>query len=173
MIKVLKTIKRPGWIRTIELFSKHWATVLELRTVGKVVRSTPVKCNRGLFQGDFLSPLLFRLEIAPISQVLHRTKGYTLWHDGERNTMSHLLYMDDLKIYAGGFDKLMECVEKNSNAIGIRFGVRKCGTAHMQKGKVLACPDNPERSEESIRSLEKGTTYKYLELEQLSRSKLA
>ena len=37
----------------------------------------------------------------------------------------------------------------------------------MQKGKVLAGPDNPERSEESIRSLEKGITYKYLGLEQL------
>ena len=81
--------------------------------------------------------------------------------------MSHLLYMDDLKIYAGGPDKLreaMECVEKTSNAIGMRFGVRKC---HMQKGKVLADPDNPEYSKESKRSLEKGTTYKYLGLEQL------
>ena len=35
------------------------------------------------------------------------------------------------------------------------------------KGEVLTSPDNPERSEESIRSLEKGTTYKYLGLEQL------
>ena len=51
--------------------------------------------------------------------------------------MSHLLYMDDLKIYAVRPDKLreaMECVEKTSNAIGMRFGMRKCGTAHMQKG---------------------------------------
>ena len=90
--------------------------------------------------------------------------------------MSHFLYMDDLKIYPGGPDKLreaMECVERTSNAIGIRFGVRNCGTAHMEKGKVLAGPHKNERSEESIRSLEKGTTYKYLELEQLSRSKLA
>ena len=84
--------------------------------------------------------------------------------------MSYLLYMDDLKIYAGGLDKLtedMECVEKTSNAIGMRFGVRKCGTAHMQKGKVLAGTDNPEHSEESISSLEKVTTYKYLGLEKL------
>ena len=30
VMKVLKTIKCPGWIRrSIELFSKHWATVLE------------------------------------------------------------------------------------------------------------------------------------------------
>ena len=66
VMKVLKTIKCPGWIRrSIELFSKHWATVLELRTAGKVVRSTPVKYNRGLFQGDSLSPHLFCLAIAP------------------------------------------------------------------------------------------------------------
>ena len=73
--------------------------------------------------------------------------------------------MEDLKIYVGGPDKhrqAMECVEKTSKAIGMRFGVTKCGTAHMQKGKVLAGPDNPKRSKESIRSLEKGTTYKYL-----------
>ena len=54
----------------------------------------------------------------------------------------------------------MECVGKTSNAIGMRFGVRKCGTAHMQKGKVLTGPDNPECSEESIRTLVKGTTCK-------------
>ena len=52
----------------------------------------------------------------------------------------------------------MECVEKTSNAIDMRFGVRKCGTAHMQKGKVLTVPDNPEHSEKSIRGLEKGTS---------------
>ena len=69
-MKVLKTIKCPVWIRrSIEPFSKHWATVLELKTAEKVVRRTPVKYNRGLFQGDSLSPLLFCLAIAPISQV--------------------------------------------------------------------------------------------------------
>ena len=69
VMKVLKTIKCQGWIRrSIELFSKHWTSVLELRTVGKVVRSTSVKYNKGLFQGDSLSPLLFCLAIAPISQ---------------------------------------------------------------------------------------------------------
>ena len=40
VMKVLKTIKCPGWIRrSIELFSKHWATVFELMTAEKVVRS--------------------------------------------------------------------------------------------------------------------------------------
>ena len=52
--------------------------------------------------------------------------------------MSHLLYMDDLKIYAGGPDKLreaMECVEKTSNAIGLRFGVRKWEQLICKRGK--------------------------------------
>ena len=41
VMKVLKTINCPGWIqRSIELFFKDWATVFELRTAGKVVRST-------------------------------------------------------------------------------------------------------------------------------------
>ena len=75
VMKVLKTIKCPVWIRSsIELFSKHWATLLELRTAGRVVRRTPVKYNRGFFQGDSLSPLLFCPSITPISQVLNRTK---------------------------------------------------------------------------------------------------
>ena len=37
----------------------------------------------------------------------------------------------------------------------------------MQKGKVLAGPDKPEHSEESKKNIGKGTTYKYLGLEQL------
>ena len=59
---------------------------------------------------------------------------------------------------SGGPDKFreaMECVEKTSNAIDMRFGVRKCGTGHRQKRKVLTVPDNPEHSEKSIRGLEK------------------
>ena len=51
----------------------------------------------------------------------------------------------------------MEYVKKTSNVIGMRFGERKCGTAYTQKGKVLGGSDNPDRSEYSIRSLEKGT----------------
>ena len=58
--------------------------------------------------------------------------------------MSHLLYMNDLK--RSEKEVWSEKVWNSSHA----------------KGKVLAGPDNPERSEESIRSLEKVTTYKYL-----------
>ena len=168
VMKVLKTIKCPGWIqRSIELFSKHWATVLELRTVGKVLRITPVKYNRGLFQGDSLSPLLFCLAIAPISQVLNRTKDIPSGMMG-KGALCHTCCTWMTLRYMLEADKLREAMEYvKNNAIGIRFGVRKCGTSHMQNCKVLAGPDNPEHSEESIRSLEKGTTYQYLGLEQL------
>ena len=60
--------------------------------------------------------------------------------------MSHLLSMDDLKMYAGGPDKLreaLECVEKTSNAIGMRFGVRKCEIAHMLAQTTLIAVKTP------------------------------
>ena len=65
--------------------------------------------------------------------------------------------MDNLKIYAVGPEQLGEpvaCMKKTSKVIGMRLEVRKRGTAHMLKGKVLVRPDNPARSEESMRSLE-------------------
>ena len=59
LMTVMKAINCQSWIqRSIKFFSKHWATVLELRMARKVVKSTPVKYNKGLFRGDSLSPLL-------------------------------------------------------------------------------------------------------------------
>ena len=84
---MLKTIQGPGWIRrTIELFSKHWDTVLELRIV---VRSTSVKYNRGLFQGDSLLPLLFCLAIPPYPKYLTEPRDIP-------SAMSNLLCMEDM-----------------------------------------------------------------------------
>ena len=57
--------------------------------------------------------------------------------------MSHLLYMDDLKIYAGGPDKLreaMECVEKTLNVIGMS---EKVWNSSHAKGESSGWPRQP------------------------------
>ena len=58
-----------------------------------------VKINRGIFQGDSFSPLLFVIALIPLTHVLRkRGMGYKLEKDGPM--INHMLFMDDLKIFA-------------------------------------------------------------------------
>ncbi len=70
---------------------ERWKT--ELTAGGKTL--CEVNIRRGIFQGDSLSTLLF---IISLTLVLRKTKaGYDLGQS--REVISHLLYMDDLKVY--------------------------------------------------------------------------
>ena len=57
-----------------------------------------VEIKRGIFQGDFLSPLLFVLTLIPLSLILRKARaGYEF--SVSREKINHLLFMDDLKLY--------------------------------------------------------------------------
>ena len=61
------------------------------------MQSQPIQIRRGIFQGDSLSPLLFYIALIPLTNELNRTVcGYHV-HGTERK-ISHLFYMDDLKL---------------------------------------------------------------------------
>ena len=87
-----------------------------------------VNINRGIFQGDSLSPLLFIIVMLPLSILLKREEiGYKLGPDGK--LINHLLFMDDLKLYGRSeedLDKLVEVVHVYSRDIGMEFGLDKC-----------------------------------------------
>ena len=56
-----------------------------------------IQIRRGIFQGDSLSPLIFCIALIPLTNELNRADfGYQV-HGNERK-MSHLLFMDDLKL---------------------------------------------------------------------------
>ena len=58
-----------------------------------------VNICRGIYQGDSLSPLLFVLALMPISTLLNQSgKGFQIVTSLPK--LSHLLYLDDLKLYA-------------------------------------------------------------------------
>ena len=58
-----------------------------------------VKINRGIFQGETLSPLLFVIEMVPLNHILRKSKvGYEFSKVKEK--VNHLPFMDDLKLYA-------------------------------------------------------------------------
>ena len=57
-----------------------------------------VNINRGIFQGDCLSPLLFVKTLIPLTLVLRQMKqGYSF--QKVKSKLNHLLFMDDLKLY--------------------------------------------------------------------------
>ena len=69
---------------------------VELTTGGKSFAE--VNIQRGIFQGDELSPLLFVIAMTPLNHILWKyTAGYKLSKSQEK--INHLIYMDDIKLF--------------------------------------------------------------------------
>ena len=95
-----------------------------------------VRC--GIFQGDTLSPLLFCLSINPLSYLLYELNGYKVV---STTTLTHLLYIDDLKLFApndAGLQKLTDLVETFSLDIRMTFGIQKCTKLTVKRGKPVS-----------------------------------
>ena len=77
-----------------------WKTVVTLN-------GQPLGCvniQRGIFQGDSLSPLLFVMCLFPLSLVLcDLNKDFKV----DDTLISHLLYSDDLKLYSKSVSTLV------------------------------------------------------------------
>ena len=138
---------------------KYWNTELN---AGRS-RLGNVKIKRGIFQGDSLSPLLFVMTMIPLTLKLRKTKiFYEVRTKGKR--INHLLFMDDLKLFAKNVDQidsLVNTVRIFSEDTKMEFGLSKYAVLIMKRGKVvesdgLCIPDGT-----MMRNIEKGG-YKYL-----------
>ena len=70
---------------------------VELTAGGRSLAET--KIQRGIFQGDALSLLLFIIAMMPLNHILRKcTAGYKLSRSQEK--INHLMYMDDIKLFA-------------------------------------------------------------------------
>jgi hypothetical protein len=85
------------------------------------------------------------------------------------HTISHLLYMDDLKIYAATDTQLkhmINIVRKFSEDIGMTFGLDKCKTVHINKGKLI---NNNEEDFPGIQAMTiEEEEYNYLGIKQVT-----
>ena len=122
----------------------QWKTDITLFHKDGEIKVPDVKIKRGIFQGDSLSPLLFCLAIDPLSKLLKSVGvGYNLSKSRKKSaeeTISHLLFMDDLKLYAASDDdlnRLIQIVHSFSNDIHMEFGLYKCAKCTIQKGTKL------------------------------------
>ena len=119
--------------------------------------------NRGIFRGEAYSPLLFVISLIPLTLVLIRIKqGYLFQKSKSR--WSHLLLMNNLKLYGGNqneIDSLVRTVEIATKDIGMKFGIDKWGILAMKREKEVECDGiELENGKEIGQIREEG--YKYL-----------
>ena len=62
-------------------------------------RLIDVKIQRGILQGDTLSPLLLVIVINPLNYILKKCIGGYKLHKSQEK-INHLMYMDDIKLFA-------------------------------------------------------------------------
>jgi hypothetical protein len=102
------------------------------------MQSRLIKINRGIFQGDSWSPLLFCIALIPLTHELNISKcGYQVY--GTERKINHLLYMDDLKLIGRSEEELrneIKIVKTFSDDIKIKFGLKKCARISLKNATV-------------------------------------
>ena len=84
-----------------------------------------------------------------------------------REKMNHLLYIDDLKLYAKSekeLDSLIQTVRAFSKDVGMQFGIEKCSTLVMKRGKGIKSDGINMPDDKVIKSLKEDEGYKYLDV---------
>ena len=154
---------------------QRWTMNITLRHTKGEIHLPDVKVKRGIFQGDSLSPLLFCIAIDPLSKLIKKESiGYSLSksrkkEDKVKDLISHLLFMDDLKLYAEdekGLEKLIGVVHEFSRDIGMEFGLEKCAKCTIKKGEKAEGANIEIAHGQFIKDLESDTNYTYLGIEE-------
>jgi hypothetical protein len=83
-------------VKFCKLSLEEWSIEFQLKTGTGVLQSRSIKINRDI-SGDSLSSLPFCISPIRLTRYLNRSKcGYHVY--GTESKISHLLYMDDLRL---------------------------------------------------------------------------
>ena len=109
--------------------------------------------------------------LIPLSMTLNSTNyGYVLQKE---TPINHLLIMDDLKLYGKTereLQSLVHTVRIISKDIGMEFGMDKCSTVRIKKGKICDMEDIETADGQRMKQIEE-SGYKYLVIIQDSEIK--
>ena len=135
-----------------------------------------VDINRGIFEGDSLSPLIFVICMISLSYLLRKVKAFYEWGRKEFKR-NHLLFMDDLKRFGkseGQIDSLIQTVFIFSEDIGMEIDLKKCGVVILKKGKLVKFEGIHLYNQETMKELdENGYTYLgILELDEIKEHEM-
>ena len=98
----------------------------------------PFQIRRGIFQVDSFSSLRFCITLIPLTNELNRADCGHQVHGTERK-ISHLFYMDDLKLLGRNENDLkneIKIVHTISKDLNMNFGLEKCSRICLKRGRV-------------------------------------
>ena len=165
ILKVLsmnKTNKRI--IKFVENIMKGWKISITIDTVNGKEQLEPINVKRGILQKDSFVVKLFILCLDPIAWTIRGYEGYQLTHDRTMK-ITHLSFVDDLKLYAKSENKISVVTKKVKEMyedIGMSWGLEKCASLHVVRGKVSKSEDLPIGAKDSISVMESSNKYKFL-----------
>jgi hypothetical protein len=146
----------------------YWRTRMHIHTENKLIEMEEIEIQCGIFQGDSLSPLLFCICLIPLTEQLDRLNTGFEEHT-TKTKISHLLYMDDLKLLSKSEEELqkqIQTVTTFSGDIHVEFGLDKCAMIVFKKGTLVHSQNLVVDINREIQKLEQGKTYKYLGIEE-------
>jgi hypothetical protein len=146
----------------------YWRTRMCLQAENELIETEDINILCGIFQGDFLSPLLFCICLIHLTVQLNRLNTRYEEHI-TKTKISHLLYMDDLKLIAKSEEEIrkqVQTVKTFSDDIHMDFGLEKFAKITFKKGKLIHLQNLVIDINREIQEPEHGKKYKYLGTEE-------
>lgn len=150
----------------------NWRTTIHMSSNTDRLITKTLRIQRGIYQGDSLSPYWFCLAMNPLLRLLENVEAGFELRGHENCNINHLAYMDDIKLYSGslqGLKHLINVTEAFSTDVGMQFGIEKCKIQRIKKGKLINDIQHETMSRETITALETDELYKYLGIQQNKR----
>jgi len=136
----------------------YWRTRMCLHTENELIEKEDIKIQCGIFQGDSISLLLFCICLIPLTEQLNRLNiGYE--YHMTKTKISHLLYMDCLKLIAKSDEEIrkqLQTVKNFSDDIHTEFGLEKCAKITFKKGELIHSQNLVIDINRKIQKLEQG-----------------
>ena len=160
---VIESLNVMSIAKSVENFSRKTVNSwwVELTCDAETLNEVPIK--REIFQGHALSSLLIVIALIPLTLIL-RTAGPD-YEFRTRETINHLLFMDDPKLYSKferDMGSLIQTVRIFREDIGMQFGVDKCTMLVIKRREIGNWDGTELPNEKVIKSLKERDSYKYL-----------
>ena len=127
---------------------------------------------RGILQGDTLSLILFALSVNPLSHLPQQHEGYKAGKVIRVKNISHLFFVDNLKLYTINIEKMkqmLETVTQFLNEVRMNFGEAKCAYQSIVRGRQKPENESLYVNELTLQEIKEGDNYKYLGIDESVR----